>query len=36
MTDHFNALAVVLDRDIREDDAKVLIQAIKMPRAMLT
>ncbi len=30
MTDRYNALIVVLDRDIRDDDAKAIIDAIKM------
>lgn len=28
MTDRFNALIVVLDKDVREDDAQSLMQAI--------
>lgn len=35
MTDRFNALTVVLDHDIREDDAEVLIQAIKMLKGVV-
>ncbi len=30
MTDRYNALVVALDRDIRDDDAEVIINAIKM------
>lgn len=30
MSDRFNALTVVLDRDIRDDDAEPLINAIRM------
>ena len=30
MTDEFNALTVILERDIREDDAQSLIDAIMM------
>lgn len=36
MTDRYNALTVVLDRDIREDDAEMLINAIRMLRGVLT
>lgn len=36
MTDRFNALVVVLDRDIRSDDAEPLIAAIKMLRGVLS
>jgi hypothetical protein len=35
MTDRFNTLTVVLDRDIREDDAEVLISAIKMIKGII-
>jgi predicted proteasome-type protease len=35
MTDRYNALTVVLDRDIREDDAELLINAIRMLRGVL-
>jgi hypothetical protein len=35
MTDRFNTLTVVLDRDIREDDAEVLISAIKMIKGVI-
>lgn len=34
MTDRFNALTVSLDRDIREDDAEVIINAIKAIRGV--
>ena len=30
MTDRYNALIVALDRDIREDDAEFIINAIRM------
>lgn len=30
MTDRFNALTVVLDREIREDDAEFILNAIRM------
>lgn len=36
MTDRFNAFVVTLDRDMREDDAQVLIQAIRQLRGVLT
>ncbi len=36
MTDRYNALTVVLDRDIREDDAEHLINAIRMLRGVLS
>jgi len=35
MTDRFNALIVVLENDIREDDAKPLIEAIEQLRGVL-
>ena len=35
MTDRYYALTVVLERDIREDDAESLIDAIKMIRGVL-
>jgi hypothetical protein len=35
MTDRLNALVVALDADIREDDAQVLISAIKQMRGVL-
>lgn len=34
MTDRFNALTIVLDRDIRSDDAQSVIDAIKMVRGV--
>lgn len=30
MTDRYNALTVVLDRDIRDDDAECILNAIRM------
>lgn len=36
MTDRFNALTVVLERDIREDDAEPLIAAIRQLRGVLS
>jgi hypothetical protein len=36
MTDRFNALTVVLQQDIREDDAKSLIDAIMMIKGVLS
>lgn len=35
MTDRTNALLVVLEKDIRIDDAQVLVDAIKMLRGVL-
>lgn len=35
MTDRFNSLTVVLDKDYREDDAQVLIAAIKILRGVI-
>jgi len=35
MTDRYDYLTVALDRDIREDDAEALIQAIAMLRGVL-
>lgn len=35
MTDRYNALTVILDRDIRDDDAAHLLNAIKMLRGVL-
>jgi hypothetical protein len=35
MTDRFCGLTVVLDQNIREDDAKPIIEAIKMLRGVL-
>lgn len=34
MTDRYNALTVVLDRDIRSDDAEWVINAIKMVKGV--
>lgn len=36
MTDKFNALTVVLEKDIREDDADVLMSAIRQLRGVLS
>lgn len=36
MTDRFNALTVVLEKDIRDDDAEAIIQAIKMVKGVLS
>lgn len=36
MTDRINALTVVLERDIREDDAQPLIDAIKMMKGVIS
>ena len=36
MTDRYNTLTVVLDRDVRDDDAECLINAIKMLRGILS
>lgn len=36
MTDRFHSLTVVLDKDIREDDAEGLIDAIKHMRGVLS
>lgn len=36
MTDRFNALAVVLEKDIREDDAQAIIAAIGQLRGVLS
>jgi replicative superfamily II helicase len=35
MTDRFSSLTVVLEKDIREDDAQVLIAAIQQLRGVL-
>ncbi|KPK66760.1 MAG: hypothetical protein AMS21_00990 [Gemmatimonas sp. SG8_38_2] len=35
MTDRYYALTVVLDRDIREDDAQPIVEAIKTIRGVL-
>jgi len=36
MTNRYNTLLVILDHDIREDDAEPLIAAIKMMRGVLS
>lgn len=36
MTDRFNVLTVALEKDIREDDAQVLISAIMQLRGVLS
>lgn len=36
MTDRFNALIVVLEKDIREDDAQAIIAAIGQLRGVLS
>ncbi len=36
MTDRFNALTVVLETDIRDDDAEALIAAIRQLRGVLS
>lgn len=36
MTDRFNALIVVLEKDMRDDDAEHLINAIKMLKGVLS
>jgi len=36
MTDRFNILTVVLDHDIRNDDAEPILTAIKQLRGVLT
>jgi hypothetical protein len=36
MTDRFHSLVVVLEKDIREDDAQAIIDAIKMVKGVLT
>lgn len=36
MTDRYNALTVVLERDIREDDAEHILKAIGMIRGVLS
>jgi hypothetical protein len=35
MTDRYNALTVVLDHDIREDDAEPLINAIRCMKGVI-
>ena len=36
MTDRFNCLTVVLDKDIREDDAVCIIDAIRMLKRVIS
>lgn len=36
MTDRFNSLVVVLERDLRDDDAQPIIDAIKQIRGVLS
>lgn len=36
MTDRYNALVVTLERDIRDDDAEHIIQAIQMIKGVLS
>lgn len=36
MTDRYNAVVVVFDRDIREDDAEAIINAIRMIKGVIT
>lgn len=36
MTDRYNAFVVILDKDIRDDDAKPIIDAIKQLRGVLS
>ena len=36
MTDRFNALTVVLEKDIRDDDAQAIMNAITMLRGVLS
>jgi hypothetical protein len=36
MTERIKALAVMLDKDVREDDVAALVDAIKMLRGVLT
>ena len=36
MTDRFNKLVVVLDKDLREDDAEPLMNAIRQMRGVLS
>ncbi len=35
MTDRFNALVVVLDRDYRSDDAQAILDAIRMIKGVV-
>ena len=36
MTDRYHSLTVVLEKDIREDDAKPILEAIRMIKGVLT
>lgn len=36
MTDRYNALTVVLEKDMREDDAQALLSAIRQLRGVLS
>ena len=36
MTDRYNAIVVVLEKDTREDDAESLLSAIRMMRGVLS
>lgn len=36
MTDRYNALTVVLEQDIRDDDAEALLNAIRQLRGVLS
>lgn len=36
MTDRYNALTIILESDIRDDDAQPLIEAIKQLRGVLS
>lgn len=36
MTDRFNSLTVVLENDVRDDDAKALISAIRQFRGVVS
>ena len=36
MTDRYHSITVVLEKDVREDDARALIDAIKQMRCVLT
>ena len=36
MTDRYNALTVVLEKDIRDDDAEALLAAIRQLRGVLS
>lgn len=36
MTDRYNALTIVLEKDIRDDDAEALLSAIRQLRGVLS